>query len=58
VVGAGLEIALHGQLEIQPAVARQRVEQVIEEAHPGRALPLPRAVEHQRELHVGFLGGA
>ena len=41
-------------VEVQPAVARQRVEQVVEEADAGRALARARAVELSDERDVGL----
>ena len=58
VVRAGLEVALDLHVEVEQAVARDRVEQVVEEADPGAALARARAVEVQRQLDVGLAGGA
>ena len=45
VVRAGLEVALHAHVEVEPAVAGQRVEQMVEEADTGVARPTAGAVE-------------
>ena len=58
VVGAGLEVALDLHVEVEPAVAGQRVEQVVEEADAGRARARAVAVERQRQADVGLVGGA
>ena len=58
VVRAGLQVALGSNVEIEPAVAGDRVEQVVEEADPGRADAGAGAVERQRERYVGLLGAA
>ena len=47
-VRAGLEVALHAHVQVEAAVAGQRVEQVVEEADAGRALAAARAVELER----------
>ncbi len=58
VVGTGLEVSLHSNVEVEPAVAGQRVEQVIEEAHAGLARARARAVEIEAQAYVGFACGA
>ena len=54
----GLEVAVHAHVEVEQPVARHRVEQVVEEADPRRALARARAVEVERQLDVGLAGGA
>ena len=58
VVRAGLEVALDLHVEVEEAVTSDRVEQVVEEAHAGRALTRARAVQVERQLDVGLAGGA
>ena len=58
VVRARLEVALHAHVEVERAVARHGVEQVVEEADAGLALARARAVEVERQLDVGLAGGA
>ena len=52
-VGARLEVALHADLEVERAVARQEIEHVVEEADAGRALARARPVQGQVELQAG-----
>ena len=58
VVRARLEVALGLHVEVEPTVAGERVEEVIEEADPGGARALSGAVEGERERHVGLACGA
>ena len=58
VVRARLEVALRLHVEVEPTVAGERVEEVIEEADAGRARALSGAVEGERERHVGLACGA
>ncbi len=58
VVRTGLEVAVDPDVEVEPAVAGDRVEQVVEEADAGRARARPVAVERQRQLDVGLVGAA
>src|SRR6185436_10096773 len=54
VVRARLEVAVDANVEVEASVTRQRVEQVVEEAHAGRALARAGAVEVERQLDVGL----
>ena len=56
VMGAGLEVAGHLHVEVQPAVARQQVEHVVEEADPGVPGAGAGAGQAERERDVGLAG--
>ena len=58
VVRPGLEVALDLDVEVEPTVAGDRVEQVVEEPDAGGARARAVAVEQQRQLDVGLLGAA
>ena len=55
-VRAGLEVAADGDVEVQPAVARQQIEHVIEEADPRVAGAGAAAGQAERERDVGLAG--
>ena len=56
--GARLQVAAHAHVQVQPAVARQQVQHVVEEAHAGRARAPAGAVEAERQLDVGLARAA
>src|SRR2546423_9858269 len=51
----GVEIALAGDVDFEPAVAGEQIEHVIEEAHAGAPLALAEPVQAQRDADVGLL---
>ena len=56
VVRPCLEIALHAHVEVEPAVSRHGIEQVVEEADTRRARACAGAVERQREADIRLVG--
>ena len=55
---AGLKVAGRGHVEIEPAVAGEQVEHVVEEADPGRAGPGAGAVEREAQRDLRLAGAA
>ena len=58
VVVVDVQVALGLDREVDARMTRQQVEHVVEEADPGRNRRRAGAVEIDRDLDVGFLGGA
>jgi hypothetical protein len=58
VVLVNVEVAFRAECEVEPAVARDLLEHVVEEADAGGNCSFPVAVEVQAERNVGFFGGA
>ena len=58
VVVIDVEVAGGLHRDVDPGMARQQVEHVIEKADPGRDRGLAAAVEIDGDRDVGFLGGA
>src|SRR5436190_19256931 len=58
VVRAGLEVALCVDVEVEAAVARERVEHVVEESDSRRPRPAARTVERQRDRDLGLTRAA
>ena len=58
VVLVDVQVALGLQLDVDPGVARQELEHVVEEADAGRDLGAAGAVEVQLDGDLGLLGGA
>ena len=57
-VGIDLEIARGVDLEIEAAVTTKLVEHVTEEGQAGVDVGLTRAIEIERNVDLGLLGGA
>ncbi len=54
VVGAGLQVAADGDVEVEAPVPGEQVEHVVEEADAGRAGARAGAVERQRQRDLGL----
>ena len=58
VVLVDLEVALGAHAQVEQAVARERVQEVVEEGDAGLDLGLARPVEPQLDPDVGLAGAA
>jgi hypothetical protein len=57
-MGIDVQVALGLDAEVDARVARQQIEHMVEKADAGRDRRHAGAVEIDRDLDVGFLGGA